>query len=161
MSDAENLRVVGRAEPVNFPECDLWDIPARIDTGAQTSALWASDVRIEGGKLSCLFFDTPSPHYTGKRVTFDEFDDLMVASSNGIAEKRFKVKLLVGLRGKKVRASFTLANRETQVYPVLIGRNVLLGKFVVDVKRGKPLRDAERRRSAELQMRPNESEEQV
>lgn len=156
----KDLRIVGRAELVNFPECGLAEIPARIDTGAQTSAIWASDLRVDNGKLSCVFFDSGSPYFTGNRVIFDDFDDLMVASSNGIAQKRFKVKLLVGLHGKKVRASFTLANRETQVYPVLIGRNVLLGKFVVDVKKGEPLREAEQQRSIELQSRKNGIEEQ-
>jgi hypothetical protein len=40
-----------------------------------------------------------------------------------------------------------------QVYPVLIGRNVLRGKFIVDVKRGKPLIHQERLRSMRLRQR--------
>ena len=33
-------------------------------------------------------------------------------------------------------ATFTLADRSTQVYPVLIGRATLNGKFIVDVQKG-------------------------
>ena len=48
-------------------------------------------------------------------------------------------------------ATFTLSDRSMQVYPVLIGRSTLNGKFVVDVSRGSPLLAEEERRSAELQ----------
>ena len=44
------------------------------------------------------------------------------------------IKMLVIISGKKIRARFTLANRSTQKYPVLVGRNILRRKFVVDVK---------------------------
>jgi hypothetical protein len=151
MPEKPEKKVIGRAEEVSFPEFEFKQVPARIDTGARTSAIWASDIRLEDGKLSFAFFGAGSPHYTGERVIFEEYDEQVVASSNGMAEKRFKVKLLVRLKGRKLRASFTLANRETQVYPILIGRNVLLGKFIVDVKRGKPQFDAEQQRTADLQ----------
>ena len=53
--------------------------------------------------------------------------------------------------GRRIRATFTIANRQTQVYPVLIGRNVLRGKFIIDVKLGKVLSLAEKKRIAILQ----------
>jgi hypothetical protein len=46
------------------------------------------------------------------------------------------------------------------VYPVLIGRNVLLGKFIVDVKKGKSLKEAERKRTEDLRNKLDEIEEQ-
>ena len=55
------------------------------------------------------------------------------------------------IKKRRIRAHFTIANRRTQVYPVLIGRNVLYGKFVVDVAKGTPLIEAERQRSEALQ----------
>jgi hypothetical protein len=48
-------------------------------------------------------------------------------------------------------ATFTLADRSSQVYPVLIGRATLRGKFIVDVQMGSPLREEEEKRSMELQ----------
>ena len=59
--------------------------------------------------------------------------------------------MLVVVKGKKIRATFTIANRASQVYPVLIGRNILRGKFVVDVKKGKKLASLERQRITQLQ----------
>ena len=148
---SRELRIVGRAENVSLPEVGLEKIPARIDTGARTSSIWASGMHVEDGALSFYFFDKQSDKYDGVYHTVTDFTQRVVASSNGAIEKRFLVTLLVKLRGKKVRAAFTLANRSTQVYPILIGRNVLTGKFVVDVKKGKPQREAEKHREQELQ----------
>jgi hypothetical protein len=157
MNDKDDtLRIIGRAENVSFPEFNLRAVPARIDTGARTSALWASDVREENGRLSFVFFGEGSPLYTGQPVTVDTYEELMVASSNGMTEKRFKIKLLIKIKGRKIRASFTLANRASQVYPILVGRNVLLGKFVVDVKKGHTLIQEEQARTAALRSKLEE-----
>ena len=150
MSDTDK-KTIGRAEQVAFPEIELEDVPARIDTGAKTSALWASSVRYDDGSLQVVLLGPDNPRYTGQTLEFEEFEPVVVASSTGQTQQRYKVRLLVKIKGKKVRAWFTLADRSTQVYPVLIGRNVLLGKFVVDVKKGKVMQSAERERSARLQ----------
>lgn len=147
----QDKKIIGRAEAVSFPDLELEKVPARIDTGAKTSAVWASRVHVQGAALEVVLFDPSSSHYTGKTLTFSQFEPVNVASSSGHVQQRYKVRLLVKIKGKKVRAWFTLADRSSQVYPVLIGRNVLLGKFVVDVKKGKPLTTAERERSAQLQ----------
>jgi hypothetical protein len=151
MTEADKpKRSVGRAEQLDFPELSFAGVPARIDTGAKTSALWTSQVTEEDGTLHVVFFGKESPHYTGKTISFDTYEPTIIASSNGHLQHRYKVRLLVKLKGKKVRAWFTLAERSTQVYPVLVGRNVLLGKFIVDVKKGRILKEEEDRRSAAL-----------
>ena len=155
----DNSRILGRVELVSLPEFGLENIPARIDTGARTSSLWASDIKVTDSVLRCVLFGPGSAYFTGQAVSFSTFSDAVVASSNGLEEHRFKVKLLIRIHGVKIRASFTLANRQAQVYPVLVGRNVLLGKFMVDVKQGTPLSLEERRRSRELKTRFNESGE--
>jgi hypothetical protein len=80
-----------------------------------------------------------------------DFEQVVVASSIGAEQARYKVNMLVKIRGKKIRTSFTLADRSQQAYPVLIGRNALRGKFLVDVQSGKPDYTAEKQRSAKLQ----------
>ncbi len=126
--------VIGPVEHIDFPEQGLRAVPARIDTGARTSSIWVSNVREHDGKLSFTLFDKTSQIFTGDTVTVSSFEMRTVTPSNGITEERYMVKLLVVLGGRKIRARFTLANRSTQKYPVLVGRNVLRGKFVVDIK---------------------------
>jgi hypothetical protein len=151
VADTNTIVIIGRSEIVSFPDITEAVVYARIDTGAKTSSLWASHIKVVGDRLEVIFFGKGHNAYTGKKFYFDEFTHSMVASSNGIAELRYKVKLLVTIEGKYIRASFTLANRHKQAYPVLIGRNILRGKFLVDVTLGKVHEEAETARSQSLQ----------
>lgn len=144
-------QIIGRAERVGFPEVGIDALHARIDTGARTSSCWVSSVREETDGLHVVFLGDNHEAYGGKEQTFQEYQRRAVASSNGHVEERYAVRLLVVINKRKVRAWFTLTNRSTQVYPVLIGRNVLRNKFIVDVALGEPLREAERERTRELQ----------
>jgi hypothetical protein len=144
--------IIGRAENISFPELEIADIPARIDTGARTSAVWASRIKVDNsGKLNFYLFDESSQYFVNHRITTGSFSEIIVTSSMGMMERRYKVKLLVRLDNRKIRASFTLSNRSQQVYPVLIGRNVLRGKFIVDVKVGNPLTEKEKARDLALE----------
>jgi len=143
--------LIGRAERLDFPELALKGVPARIDTGAKTSSLWASDIVVSDGVLHAKLLGPGHEFYTDKPVRFSQFDRIAISTSTGEVQHRFKIRLLVRLKGRKIRAWFTLADRSTQVYPVLIGRNVLMGKYIVDVKEGKVLKEAERQRNESLQ----------
>jgi hypothetical protein len=145
-------KVIGRAEEISLPEVASGTLCARIDTGAKTAAIWASSATVTPQGLTVVFFDKASPLYSGKPLTFKDYAEAVVSSSNGHAQQRYKVRLLVRIGDKRIRAWFTLADRSTQVYPVLIGRNVLRGKFIVDVSLGTGiLRAEEQRRTQALQ----------
>lgn len=146
-------KVIGRSEKISFVEFGFTRVPAKIDTGAKTSAVWATKVHETPEGLEFCLFGPSSKLYTGQRHVVKQFELVTVASSIGESQERYKVRLLVKVRGKKIHAYFTLADRSRQAYPVLLGRNVLRGKFVVDVKTGKPDVKAEKSRSETLQSR--------
>jgi hypothetical protein len=151
MTVKKDKKIIGRAETISLPLLGYEKVHARIDTGAKTTSIWASRAQLKDGKLEVVFFGPPSLHFTGEVHTFDHFEEVVVASSNGQVQYRFKIRVLIKLRGKKIHAWVTLADRSTQVYPVLIGRNVLAGKFIVDVQRGRGvLKEAEEQRTHEL-----------
>lgn len=144
---------IGRTEKVDFPELGFEQVPTRIDTGAGTAAIWVDTIKeVTGGGLDVVFFGPESPLYTGKVQHFNTFGQTEVRSSNGQTEVRYTVRTMVVLGGKRIRATFTLADRSTQLYPVLIGRNILRGKFIVDVKLGTTLA-AEKARNASLKVK--------
>lgn len=147
----ESRKIIGRADRIDLPELGFLGVPAKVDTGAKTSAIWASNITERDGGLAFTLFDESYTLYTGEEIFVPRFARVVVASSIGAEQGRYKVVFLAKLRGKKIRASFTLADRSKQAYPVLIGRNVLRGKFLVDVKSGRPDHSAENRRSEELQ----------
>jgi len=147
----KSKKLLGRVEYLKFTQFDGLRVPTRVDSGAKTSALWASGIRVDAdGVLHFRLFDEGSEYYTGQEITTKKFDQTVVANSTGQAEARYRVQLRVILRGRAIRASFTLANRSEQVYPVLIGRSLLRGKFIVDVSAGRPLREKEQLRAEKL-----------
>lgn len=130
----KNIDIIGNVEQVSLPEFGLEKIPAKIDTGAESCAIWASDVQLgPDGALSFVFFGSGSRFYTGTRVTANTHRRSLIKNSFGTRELRYKVQLLLQIGDRKIRAWFTLANRANNQYPVLIGRKTLHGKFLVDV----------------------------
>jgi hypothetical protein len=128
--------IIGRAEQVSLPILDQKLAHARIDSGARTSAIWGQATIVDN-RLHVKFFGEE------KEYIFESYGRQAVASSNGHIDQRYTIKMPVVIGGKKINATFTIANRSMQVYPILIGRNVLRGKFVVDVKRGTILKASE------------------
>jgi hypothetical protein len=125
--------IIGQVGEVIFPELSEGTTAARIDTGAQTSAIWVSQVSETPDGLAVIFFDESSDLYSGEAVLIKEYSDTVVISSNGNSERRYKIRLLCVIAGRRIRGWFTLADRSKQKYPVLLGRNILKGKFIVDV----------------------------
>ena len=133
------LNIIGRVETVRLPEVSARPLPARIDTGAKTSAIWASRIIEKDGVLTYCLFGKSSEFYTGEKLQTTSYQKILVATSTGHIEERYAVRMLVRLKKRNIRATVTLANRSMQVYPMLVGRNVLRGKFIVNVKLGKAL----------------------
>ena len=130
-----SIAIIGHKECIDFPEQGLFDVPAKIDTGADSSAIWASDIREEDGTLHFVLFDRASRYYTGTSITTRKFSVTSIKNSFGQTEFRYKVLLKIRLSGKLLNVRFTLANRENNSQPILIGRRTLHGKFLVDVAR--------------------------
>jgi hypothetical protein len=146
----KNLDVIGRVERINLPLLNLKKVPAKVDTGADASSIWCSKMEITGDGLTCVFFGKDSPYYTGKKVVIKQPGLTRVANSFGHKQLRYKVKLPIVVKGRTIKASFTLTDRSTKLYPILIGRSTLQGKFLVDVRRGKPLHEEEGERKKRL-----------
>lgn len=140
------MQSIGRVEYIDLPSIGLRDVPAKIDTGADLSAIWASDIREQDGVLKFVLFAANSPFFTGKILEFhhNKYTITRVANSFGHKEIRYRVKLSVRICGKLINGTFTLADRSAKIYPVLIGRKLLNNKFIVDVSKGKPLKQQER-----------------
>lgn len=140
-------KTIGAVECIDLPEINVTKVLARVDSGAKTCAIWAEYVEVIDGVLHVIFWGKGSPYYSGKVHTFTVFDDTIVASSNGAVQHRYKVKILTKIGGKRIRASYTLADRSQQSYSVLLGRNILRKKFIVDVSKGNADVVAEKKRT--------------
>ena len=126
-------KIIGRTDKADFPLLDLFDIDIKIDTGAYTSSMHCHKVWLDDDELVCLFYDKDHPRYNGKEFRFKDYTFAKVKSSNGLVEKRFKVKTQIILFEKKYTISLTLSTREDMRFPVLIGRKFISKKLMVDV----------------------------
>ena len=147
------LTVIGRAEKIDLLDFNMTDVPAKVDTGADTSAIWATSIEEKEDGLYFVLFGPGSENYTGnvQRFTKPDYSLTRVANSFGQKELRYKVKLRLRVKDRVVRATFTLSDRSEKVYPVLLGRRMLHGKFLVDVTGGDPLAELEEQRAAALE----------
>ena len=76
-------RKIGRIDRADFPLLDFQDVEVKIDTGAFTSSMHCSQVRIEDNYLKCRFWDEENPQYHNREIVFDEYDVKVIRSSNG------------------------------------------------------------------------------
>ena len=124
---------IGTIEKVSLPDYSIEDIPAKVDTGADSSSIWASNIVELDGELSFTLFGPTSPYYSGLVIKTSKYAFVTVKNSFGHKEVRYKVSLRLVVAARTIKARINLANRANNRFPILIGRRTLHGKFVVDV----------------------------
>lgn len=136
-SKKRHLKTIGRLESIDFPEWELFDIDAKIDTGAYTSSLHCHHIKpFERHGREFVKFNLLDPShetYNDKLFELPIHRRKVVKSSNGSTEERFVIKTKVKLFDKLLTAELSLTDRSEMRYPVLVGRKLINGRFLVDV----------------------------
>ena len=102
-------------------------LPARIDTGAATSSLDARELKV---KDNIAEFRLPKKYGNLQlRLPVTEWQKVRSAD---FRERRPVVEITFCIGPKLIHTQVTLNDRSTVTYPLIIGRNVLKDKFVVD-----------------------------
>lgn len=152
--------ILGWHEWVGLPDLGILRIAAKIDTGARTSALHARDVvTIHDETLGGLWAEfTPPllrhqrdsaawPRGGVRRVRAPLVDERVVRSSNGREEPRWVIRTTFVLGEVTFSSEITLTNRAGMRFPVLIGRQALRGRFLVNPGRSHLLATEPRERA--------------
>lgn len=130
--------VIGRFELIDIVD-KVDNVPAKIDTGAYRSSIHATNIRIilkKSGKQYLRFTILGhAAHGTQRVVETTKFKKRSVTSSNGHTSERYEVRLKIRLGYKIYLTAFTLTNRSNNVFPVLIGRKALSGRYLVDTNK--------------------------
>lgn len=133
---AKYKTIIGRAETVDFPARLLVDVPAKTDTGAFLSAIHATDIHevTRKGKkvLKLTLLGNHSSYPYSREIEVSNYSIKTVENSFGGKQERYSVKFKVKLAGKVFMSEFTLADRSTKVFPILLGRTFLNKRFMVD-----------------------------
>ncbi len=130
-------KIVGRRELISIVDLELYDLDAKVDTGADSNALHCDHIEISDDEQSVSFtlLDEVHEAYHGKRMTFPLYKIKKVKSSNGQLQLRPSIKVVVEFYGKKYKSVISLTDRSDMKFPMLIGRMFLKDRFLVDVSK--------------------------
>lgn len=138
---SQKPKIVGWREWVGFPEIGLPAVRAKVDTGAATSALHAHDVEIvdRDGEHWARFIVHPFfRRHERLAITCEApvVDEREVTSSSGHREARVVIGVMfrLGLRADAPEwpIEVTLTDRRGMRFPMLLGREAMAGRVLVD-----------------------------
>ena len=126
--------VLGRMAVVCIPEWDI-SIKAKIDTGAYLVSLHVSNLTLVKKSPPTVRFRTIDADGNEHTIEARVVRHVKVRSSFGHRSQRPAVRARLCLGAQAVDAIVSLADRSDMRFPMLIGRKVLKGRFIVDPAR--------------------------
>ncbi|WP_196795090.1 ATP-dependent zinc protease [Mariprofundus ferrooxydans] len=131
-----DLITVGWREWAALPDLGIPRIKAKVDTGAKTSCLHAfSQERFTQAGAPWIRFGM---HPLQQRTDIEIFteaeivDERMVSDSGGHRELRPIIKTTIELGRLRFPTEFTLTNRDSMLFRVLLGREAMKKRLLVD-----------------------------
>ncbi len=141
--------IIGACEWVALPELGIRRLRARVDTGAKSCALHASDIQpIEIDGRRRVVFHVHMGHPEPNRWQRCEADLLLhrrVRNTSGEFEERCTIRTPLVIGHSRWEVDITLTNREKMRYRMLLGRRAMENHALVYPARtflqGKPRLD--------------------
>jgi ribosomal protein S6--L-glutamate ligase len=133
---SQNKVIFGSEEWFSFPDLGIPTIKARVDSGAKTSALHAINITpfIKDG-ANWVKFDINPIQNNLKTVLHCEaplVDKRIVKSSSGFREQRFVIRTTLDIGNSNWPIEMTLTNRDSMGFRMLLGREAMSGRVLVD-----------------------------
>lgn len=125
---------IGWCEMVDVPSLGLFQVHAKMDTGAATSSIHASRIKpmLREGTLWVEFWFRLNAGEKPKRYEAAVIDRRIVRSSNGEKQERYVIAAQFCFGNLCWNGQLTLANRRSMAFPLLIGRRALRRGFLVN-----------------------------
>lgn len=129
-------RVIGWREWVSLPDLGVRWVKAKVDTGARSSSLHAFDLEIRRvrGREIVHFSIHPLQRTSAKtvRTHAEVLEYREIRSSSGQTSTRPVIVTPVSVCGESWPIELTLANRDEMGFRMLLGRQAVRGRMVVD-----------------------------
>jgi len=153
---------IGWREWVSMPDWDVAHLKAKVDTGARTSSLHAFGLEWfdRDGNPWVRFVIHPWQRSTADPVIAEAavVATRDIRSSSGDVERRPVVNTSIVVAGRTVTAEVTLTRRDAMGFRMLIGREALRKRFLVDpgtsYRGGRPDRSIRRRNRGDGAAKP-------
>jgi ribosomal protein S6--L-glutamate ligase len=128
--------IIGCEEWCAFPEFGIPAIKARVDSGAKTSSIHAFNIQPfrRGGESWVSFEIHPIQNNRRTVIRCEQpvADKRVVKSSSGISETRYVVSAPIKLGEHIWNIELTLANRDSMGFRMLLGREAMINRIIVD-----------------------------
>jgi len=133
--------LIGRVEWVSLPDLKI-RLKARIDTGAKTTSMHAVNIEeVEQRGEKFVKFQTVDSEDKVVELVRKIGTTQRVSNTAGFVSRRYVIKEKIKMGAIEREVMVNLNDRSKMEYKFLIGRNVLLGRFIVDVARSHVLGD--------------------
>ncbi len=131
--------IIGSEEWLTLGELNIPAIKARVDSGAKTSSIQAKNIKriMRKGEAWVTFDVNPIQDNLSLFVSCESkvIDTRIVKSSSGESQKRFVIKTKVQLGTQTFEVELTLADRSGMEYRMLLGREALIDRYLVDASK--------------------------
>ena len=136
MNELNSKLIIGSEEWCSFPELGVPTIKARVDSGAKTSSIHAFNINPfrRDGEAWVSFEIHPIQNNRRAVIRCERpvIDKRVVKSSSGISETRFVVSSPLKLGEHVWNIELTLANRDSMGFRMLLGREAMMDRLIVD-----------------------------
>lgn len=136
MVEHSNLPMIGWREWLSLPDLKISEVKAKIDTGARSSALHAFDVEVFERQAQKFVRFKVNPHqHNSADVVAAEAELLEMRSvrdSGGHEQLRPVIKTAVVLGQHRWPIELTLTNRDVMGFRMLLGRQAVRQRFLID-----------------------------
>ncbi|MCY4160468.1 MAG: 30S ribosomal protein S6--L-glutamate ligase [Flavobacteriaceae bacterium] len=136
--------IIGECEWCSFDELNIPAILARVDSGAKTSSIQARNIKRKKIKGDLWVEFEVNPFEDNSSIAVDckakVIDIRNIKSSTGIVEKRYVIKTPLTIGNIQFDIELTLANREGMDFRMLLGREALKGRFIIDPNQNQVLK---------------------
>ncbi|MDP5253277.1 MULTISPECIES: RimK/LysX family protein [unclassified Vibrio] len=128
--------IIGRTESINLPDLGIFGLLSRVDTGAKTSSIHVDNTfcTVENGQRWVEFDLHPDVYHLDEIVHCRAKlkSTRKIKSSNGSFEYRCVITTTLEMGGQRWPIDISLSNRQDMTYLMLLGRQAMKGRVLVD-----------------------------
>jgi len=127
---------VGALEFCSLPDLEIKNLHMRVDTGAKTSSLHVDNIQEfdRKGKRWVSFDIHPDYHHVEEVVRREAKVKSMrtIKMANEVSEKRYVIDTRIILKNHEWPIELNLTDRSNMTYLMLLGREAMAGRVIVD-----------------------------
>ncbi len=127
--------LLGWREWLSLPALGIVAVRAKVDSGARSSALHVQGQEVfmrDGHEFVRFVLDTGMDGQAPQPAEAAVIDRRQVTDSGGHTTERVFIQTRLRLAGQEWEAEVNLTHRRNMLFPMLLGRTALAGRFLVD-----------------------------